>query len=100
MSNHNTPASKSAAPALGRRFTRRLGRRLLLGWAMLAAGGWLGYLPFVGGAVPGVHGLAWVYGKLFAIALLTLLAVTVLVGATPIVHAVSGALILLESVYF
>ncbi|MBD2105478.1 hypothetical protein [Nodosilinea sp. FACHB-13] len=79
MSSHNMPASKPAAHALGQRFTRRpRWRTLLLGWAMLAALGWLGYLPFVGGAVPGIHGLAWVYSKLFAIALLTLLAVIVL----------------------
>ncbi|MEA5451275.1 hypothetical protein VB780_22025 [Leptolyngbya sp. CCNP1308] len=78
MSSHNTPASKPAAQTLDQRFTRRPRRSLLLGWAMLAGLGWLGYLPFVWGAVPGVHGLAWVYSKLFAIALLTLLAVIVL----------------------
>ncbi|MBD2233845.1 hypothetical protein [Phormidium tenue] len=82
MSSHNTPASNPASLTLAQRFTRRPRRRtLLLGWAILAALGWLGYLPFVGGAVPGVHGLAWVYGKLFAIALLTLLAVIILLGA-------------------
>lgn len=47
---------------------------------MLAALGWLGYLPFVWGSVPGVHGLAWVYSKLLAIALLLLLAVIVVMG--------------------
>ncbi|PZU96238.1 MAG: hypothetical protein DCF32_21870 [Leptolyngbya sp.] len=79
MSSPNPPASNPATRTLGRRFTRHLRWVLLLGWAVLAACGWLGYLPFVGGAVPGVHGLAWVYSKLFAIALLTLLAVIVLV---------------------
>lgn len=81
MSSPNTPASKPAAHALGQRFTHHPKRVLLLGWAMLAALGWLGYLPFVEGAVPGVHGLAWAYNKLFVIALLTLLAVIVLVIA-------------------
>ncbi|MBD1873381.1 hypothetical protein H6F75_07795 [Nodosilinea sp. FACHB-131] len=81
MSSPNTPASKPAAHALDQRFTRHPKRVLLLGWAMLAALGWLGYLPFVEGAVPGMYWLAWAYNELFAIALLTLLAVIVLLGA-------------------
>jgi hypothetical protein len=47
---------------------------------MLAVLGWLWYLPFVQGAVPGFHGLAWVYSKLLAIALLILLVVIVVTG--------------------
>jgi hypothetical protein len=82
MSSHKPPARNPASPTQSQRFIRRPRRRtLLLGWAILAALGWLGYLPFVGGAVPGVHGLAWAYSKLFAIALLTLLPVIVLLLA-------------------
>lgn len=80
MSRHNRSVSNPAPRTLGQRFTRHPRRVLLLGWVALAALGWLGYLPFVRGAVPGFHGLAWVYSNLLAIALLILLAVIVVLG--------------------
>jgi hypothetical protein len=56
-----------------RRIFRRIPKGLLIGWVLMAAFGWLSYLPFVSGAAPGVHGLAWAYSQLLLVALLALL---------------------------
>lgn len=69
-----------------RRIFRRIPKGLLIGWALIAAFGWLSYLPFVSGAAPGVHGLAWAYSQLLLVALLALL--------TLIVSGLAGAVLL------